>query len=88
MASRGRNKERARWRRARGSRHALRGDDAAVVAANEQAEAGAVRVPYIPEIVKQEIRAQVAEDLKRDVTAEVLEPLRRAARRPRAPRGS
>lgn len=47
--------------------------DAAAVAAIDQAEAGAVRVPYIPEIVKQEIRTQVAEDLKRDVTAEVLE---------------
>ena len=39
----------------------------------EQAEAGAVRVPYMPEIVKQEIRTQVAEDLKREVTAEVIE---------------
>lgn len=47
--------------------------DAAAVAATEQSEAGAVRVPYIPEIVKQEIRTQVAEDLKRDVTAEVIE---------------
>jgi hypothetical protein len=47
--------------------------DAAAVAATEQSEAGAVRVPYIPEIVRQEIRAQVAEDVKRDVTAEVLE---------------
>jgi polyhydroxyalkanoate synthesis regulator phasin len=50
--------------------------DAAAVAATEQAEAGAVRVPYIPEIVKQEIRAQVADDLKRDVTTEVLETAR------------
>ena len=32
-----------------------------------------MRVPYIPEIVKQEIRTQVAEDLKREVTAEVIE---------------
>jgi hypothetical protein len=47
--------------------------DAAAVAATEQAEAGAVRVPYVPEIVKQEIRKQVAEDLKREVTTEVLE---------------
>jgi len=47
--------------------------DAAGVAAIEQAESGAVRVPYIPEIVKQEIRTQIAEDLKRDVTAEVIE---------------
>jgi len=47
--------------------------DAAALAATEQAEAGAVRVPYIPEIVKQEIRTQVAADLKRDVTNEVLE---------------
>jgi hypothetical protein len=47
--------------------------DAAAVAATEQAEAGAVRVPYVPEIVKQEIRTQVATDLKREVTAEVLE---------------
>ncbi|MEO8019353.1 MAG: putative porin [Pseudomonadota bacterium] len=47
--------------------------DAAVLAATEQAEAGAVRVPYIPEIVKQEIRTQVSADLKREVTAEVIE---------------
>ena len=50
--------------------------DAAAMAANEQAEAGAVRVPHIPEIVKQEIRTQVAQDLKRDVTTEVLESAR------------
>ncbi len=43
------------------------------VAAGEAADAGAVRVPYIPEIVKQEIRAQVAEDLEREVTTAVLE---------------
>jgi polyhydroxyalkanoate synthesis regulator phasin len=47
--------------------------DAGALAATEASEAGAVRVPYIPEIVKQEIRAQVAEDLKREVTAEVME---------------
>ena len=47
--------------------------EAAAVAATDQAEAGAVRVPYVPEVVKQEIRAQVTADLKREVTTEVLE---------------
>src|SRR5262249_33791351 len=47
--------------------------EAAAVAATEQAEAGAVRVPYVPEVVKNEIRAQVAQDLKSEVTNEVLE---------------
>jgi polyhydroxyalkanoate synthesis regulator phasin len=37
-----------------------------------QAEANAVRVPYVPEIVKQEIRDQVAKELKPQVVSDVL----------------
>ncbi len=47
--------------------------DAAATAANDQADAGAIRVPYVPEVVKNEIRAQVTQDLKNQVTNEVLE---------------
>jgi hypothetical protein len=47
--------------------------DAASAAATEQAEAGAIRVPYVPEIVKAEIRRQVAAELAPEVTREVLE---------------
>jgi polyhydroxyalkanoate synthesis regulator phasin len=47
--------------------------DAAAVAAQEAAEAGAVRVPYVPQIVKDEIRKQVAADLSTQVTKEVVE---------------
>jgi hypothetical protein len=47
--------------------------DAAAVAAQDAAEAGAVRVPYIPEIVKEEIRKQVAADLAPQVTKGVIE---------------
>src|SRR5262245_49625160 len=47
--------------------------DAAADAALEQAEAGAVRVPHVPEVVKQEIRAQVSQDLANEVTSAVLE---------------
>jgi hypothetical protein len=41
-------------------------------AQTEQAEANAVRVPYVPEIVKQEIRDQVAKDLRPQVVNDVL----------------
>ena len=48
-------------------------DEAAAVEAQEKEEAGAVRVPYVPEIVKEEIRKQVAADLAPQVTREVVE---------------
>ncbi len=48
-------------------------DEAAAAQAQEQAEAGAVRVPYVPEIVKDEIRKEVAADLAPQVTKEVIE---------------
>ena len=38
-----------------------------------KAEEGAIRVPYVPEIVKDEISRQVATDLKPQVTQEVIE---------------
>jgi len=41
--------------------------------AQEKEEAGAVRVPYVPEIVKDEIRKQVAAELAPEVTKEVIE---------------
>ncbi len=47
--------------------------DAAATAAQEQAEAGAVRVPYVPEIVKEEIRKQVAAELAPQVTKDVIQ---------------
>jgi hypothetical protein len=47
--------------------------DAAAAAAQEEAEAGAVRVPYVPEIVKEEIRKQVAAELAPEVAKEVIE---------------
>jgi polyhydroxyalkanoate synthesis regulator phasin len=47
--------------------------DAAALAAQEKAEEGAVRVPYVPQIVKEEIRRQVAQDLGTQVTKEVVE---------------
>lgn len=50
--------------------------DAATVAAQEKAEQDAVRVPYVPEIVKQEIRKQVAADLTREVTTSMEETAR------------
>jgi hypothetical protein len=46
--------------------------DAEAAARLEDAEAGAVRVPYVPEIVKLEIRNQVAQDVKPQVVDEVL----------------
>ncbi len=47
--------------------------DAAAQAAQDAEEAGAVRVPHVPEIVKEEIRRQVAADLGADVTKQVVE---------------
>jgi polyhydroxyalkanoate synthesis regulator phasin len=47
--------------------------DALAVAEQEKAEEGAVRVPYVPEIVKDEIRKQVAADLTNEVTKQVVE---------------
>jgi polyhydroxyalkanoate synthesis regulator phasin len=47
--------------------------EAAAVAATEQAEVDAVRVPYVPEIVKDEIRQEVATDLAPTVTQMVVQ---------------
>ena len=41
--------------------------------AQARAEEGAVRVPFVPEIVKQEIRRQVAADLGKEVTGNVID---------------
>ncbi len=46
---------------------------AAAAAAQEKAEESAVRVPYVPQIVKDEIRRQVAADLGKEVTDSVVE---------------
>lgn len=42
------------------------------VAEAQPAEPGVVRVPYVPEFVKEEIRAQVREELRADVTRDVV----------------
>jgi polyhydroxyalkanoate synthesis regulator phasin len=47
--------------------------EAAVLAAQDKAEENAVRVPYVPQIVKDEIRMQVAAELGADVTKAVVE---------------
>ena len=47
--------------------------DAAATAAQDAAESNAVRVPYIPEIVKDEIRKQVSADLAPEVAKQVVE---------------
>jgi hypothetical protein len=47
--------------------------DAASLAAQEKVEEGAVRVPYVPQIVKDEIRKQVAVDLGDQVTKDVID---------------
>jgi hypothetical protein len=47
--------------------------ESAAQAAQDKAEAGAVRVPYVPQIVKDELRKQVAEDLSAQVTQNVVE---------------
>jgi hypothetical protein len=41
-------------------------------AARAKEEQGAVRVPYVPEIVKQEISKQVAQEVRPEVTADVV----------------
>ena len=46
--------------------------NAAAVAKVEKAEEGAVRVPYVPQIVKDEIAKQVAEQVKPAVVADVV----------------
>src|SRR5208282_502288 len=45
---------------------------AASAAATAKAEEGAVRVPYVPQIVKDEIAKQVAEQVKPAVVADVV----------------
>jgi len=46
--------------------------EAAAAEAQEKAEANAVRVPYVPEIVREQIRKEVAAELAPQVTDEVL----------------
>lgn len=48
-------------------------DEAAAAEAKEKDESNAVRVPYVPQIVKDEIRRQVAQDLAPEVTKDVVE---------------
>lgn len=48
-------------------------EDAAAAEAQDKAEAGAIRVPYVPQIVKDEIRKQVADQLAPEVAKEVIE---------------
>ena len=47
--------------------------EAAAQAAQAKAEEGAVRVPYVPQIVKDEIAKQVAEEVKPAVTKNVIQ---------------
>ncbi|HVP32955.1 MAG TPA: putative porin [Steroidobacteraceae bacterium] len=47
--------------------------EAAAQAAQAKAEEGAVRVPYVPQIVKDEIAKQVAEEVKPAVTQDVIQ---------------
>jgi hypothetical protein len=47
--------------------------EAAATAARDKEEEGAVRVPYVPQIVKDELRKQVAADLSQEVTKNVVE---------------
>lgn len=46
---------------------------AAAIAQQAKAEEGAVRVPYVPETVREEIRKEVAAELAPEVTAQVVE---------------
>ena len=48
-------------------------DAAAASAARDKEEENAVRVPYVPQIVKDELRKQVAADLSAEVTKNVVE---------------
>ena len=50
--------------------------ESAAMAAQEKAEEGAVRVPYVPEIVKDQIRKEVLAELGPSVTKEVVEKAR------------
>jgi hypothetical protein len=47
--------------------------DATAAAAQDAAEAGAVRVPYVPEIVREQIRKEVVAELAPQVTRQVIE---------------
>ena len=47
--------------------------EAAAAATQEAAEAGAVRVPYVPEIVREQIRKEVAAELAPEVKRQVIE---------------
>ncbi|MEJ0036270.1 MAG: putative porin [Gammaproteobacteria bacterium] len=46
--------------------------DADAAAAQDAAEAGAVRVPYVPEVVKDEIRKQVSAELAPEIAKDVI----------------
>ncbi len=46
--------------------------DAARKAAEARAEQGAVRVPYVPQIIQDKIRSAVKQDLEKDVTRDVV----------------
>src|SRR5580692_10942406 len=48
------------------------GTDAAAAATAAKGDEGAVRVPYVPQIIKDEIAKQVAEQVKPDVVADVV----------------
>jgi polyhydroxyalkanoate synthesis regulator phasin len=48
-------------------------EQAKAQAEQEKAEQGAVRVPYIPEIVKDQIKEEVSQELRADVTKDVVE---------------
>src|SRR5690349_13030331 len=48
---------------------------ASVAAQQRKEEAGAVRVPYVPEIVKDQIRKDVVEQLSPDIKKEVAQQL-------------
>ena len=47
-------------------------EQAKAQAVQEKAEQGAVRVPFIPEIVKDQIKEQVSQELRADVTKDVV----------------
>src|SRR5580704_9700215 len=46
--------------------------DTAAAAAQEKEEAGAISVPYVPEIVKDQIKKEVAEQVTPEVTKQVI----------------
>ncbi len=51
-------------------------EEADAAADRDKAEAGAVPVPYVPQIVRDEIRREVVADLKSEVTREVVQQAR------------